>query len=121
MIEENVGLYVYHASLKLAYLAIYGLKPEPKLPDFIVPEPEPVDFIEESIITKAQAIWRGCSDRKQIAKDKENLVVRLYKTCEDSKAKISVRKVRVLHTKKIRNTTIETTKNIETKLVNGVI
>lgn len=116
-----MGLYVYHASLKLAYLAIYGLKPEPKLPDFIVPEPEPVDFIEESIITKAQAIWRGCSDRKQIAKDKENLVVRLYKTCEDSKARISVRRVRVLHTKKIRNTTIETTKNIETKLVNGVI
>jgi hypothetical protein len=32
LIEDNLGLYVYHASLKLAYLAIYGLKPEPKLP-----------------------------------------------------------------------------------------
>ena len=53
LIEDNLGLYVYHAHLKLAYLAIYGLHPEPRLPEVIIQEPEPVDFIEESIIAKA--------------------------------------------------------------------
>ena len=46
--------------------------------------------------------------------------MRLWKTAEDSKARVSVRRVRVRHTKKIRNTTITNSKKIEQKFVNGV-
>ena len=118
-IEDNLGFHVMHETGVVAYLAMYGLKPEPALPEpEVIPEPE-IDYEFDALVAKAQAVWRGVSNRSEIAKDRKNLVLRFWKTAENCRAKISVRKVKVVRTKKTTTREIEEVNQIEVSLKDG--
>jgi hypothetical protein len=76
-----------------------------KLPDDIAPE-EP-NLALDGLIAQAQAIWRGNYTRTEIEKDKKNLFLRFWKTCENSIARVSVRRLKMKHTVTERNQEIK--------------